>query len=79
MSAVNRSFWPATFFCALQPALLRLEDKTVLLVEVDTAPGVAVFEMLGDSTFEDVVVVLMGGVGGIGRRQLQQCDQLVEK
>ena len=57
---------------ALQAALLGLENKAVLLVEVDPPVRVAFVPVLPDGAFEDIVVVFVGGVGRIGRRQSQQ-------
>lgn len=64
---------------ALQAALFGLENEAVLLVEVDPALGFAFVLVLPDGAFEDVIIVFMGGVGRIGRRQSQQCDQFIEE
>ncbi len=79
ISAVNRSCWPATLLGALQAALLGLQNEAVPLVEVDPPLRVAFVPMLLDGPFEDVIVVLVGGIGRIRRRQSQQCDQFVEE
>jgi hypothetical protein len=64
---------------ALQPALLRLQHKGVLFVKVDAADGFAAVLVLRDDALEDVVVALMGCVGGVGLLEAEDRDQLLEE
>jgi hypothetical protein len=75
---VNRSFC-GDFLDAPKAALLGFKNKTVLLVEIDPSLRIAFVPMLFDGAFEYVVVVLMGGVSRVRRRQFQQRDQFVEE
>jgi hypothetical protein len=64
---------------ALQATLLGFENKAVFPVKIDPSVRVAVVFVFLHSAFEDVIVMFVRGVSGIGRRQSERCDQLVEE
>jgi hypothetical protein len=55
-------------FDTFQAALLGFENEAVFLVEVDPTVRIAFVPVLGDGPLEHVVVMIVCGVGGIGRR-----------
>ena len=76
---MKRSFWPGTLLGALQAALLRLQNEAVLPVEVDPPLRIAFVAVLLDRAFEDVIVVFVGSIGGIRRREPKERNQFIEK
>ncbi|MDB5626720.1 MAG: hypothetical protein JWR73_2522 [Tardiphaga sp.] len=67
------------FLSAAIATLLRLEDKTVFLVEIDAAQRVAIIVMAGHEPLEHVIVALMGRAGRLWARHLDHVAKLAQE